>query len=1070
MHKLQSKQLLLSATAMLPTIAAAQQQAERPNIMLIVVDDMGYSDLGCYGGEINTPNIDGLAENGIRFTQFFNSARSCPSRGSLLTGMYAQQCGITAMGVSLNTQCVTIPEALKTAGYRTAMSGKWHLSLTQGIGNHDDQMAWLSHQNTFNNRPFAPIETYPCNRGFDEHWGTIWGVCNHFDPFSLVHNEDPIYTDAIPDDFYSTDFITQKAIDMLDGLAEQSDPFFMYVSFNAPHWPLHAKPEDIARYKGVYDDGWDVLRTNRYNRMVELGIVDPNETPIAKNESGRAWNDETNKALQSANMEVHAAMVDCIDQGVGRILNELKQKGLYNNTIIIFTSDNGASSENYTIGDFDRHDRTRNGEMVTRNAQVPGDELTYNYLDNGWAGAVNTPFRYWKRESYHGGTAAPTIIHWPAGMQAEKGSIMREPCHFIDVMPTCLELAGANYPKTYNGHTILPMAAEARSLMPLIKGASSWDEERTLFWEHEGGRAVRKGNWRMTSLCSDGKWHLYNLANDYSETTDVAASNPAKVTELKQLWNQWAVSVGINSATSFSTTKSYTILNRNDTDKNTYLQDNDNDDKVVALGTLNDNAYWKFEPTDNYNCFYVYNTATGRYLQSCSTNLQEVKLGDTPVEYYIEAKSAEGAGMYGMASTDQATYDFTGGTIGLNWKSRNDTGRTFDTGQGFAAVAGTNHRSFWKIVMKDEELDDVFPKDKKYTFGNFQDNNYLMKDGRTGRVLVETGQTSNALWQFEATESDNCYYVRNALTDQYMQSTKDLGQPVLTADTPLEIMVVNDPAKGDSYFAFASTDQSNLSFTNDNTFGANWHADGYAQGFQVTLGARPRSFWKVTEIETADFDEYIDNRSAITSAVGAGKNTFVARTLKKDMWNTLVLPHAMNVQAIIRNFGDGALVARQTGETSNGVIHFTTVSEIQAGIPYIVMPTIDVKKIITLNTSVSNSLIADEGNSYDFVGVYAPTAIGPNDYFLAEGNTLKRNTNPDGTLKAFHAYFRSKGEEAMPLKSFNVDGEATGIVDVETANTKNNRDGKDIYTISGQRISKTNKGVYIVGGKKVIVR
>ena len=202
MHKLQSKQLLLSATAMLPTIAAAQQQAERPNIILIVVDDMGYSDLGCYGGEINTPNIDGLAENGIRFTQFFNSARSCPSRGSLLTGMYAQQCGITGMGVSLNTQCVTIPEALKTAGYRTAMSGKWHLSLTQGIGNHDDQMAWLSHQNTFNNRPFAPLETYPCNRGFDEHWGTIWGVVNHFDPFSLVHNEDPIYTDAIPDDFY----------------------------------------------------------------------------------------------------------------------------------------------------------------------------------------------------------------------------------------------------------------------------------------------------------------------------------------------------------------------------------------------------------------------------------------------------------------------------------------------------------------------------------------------------------------------------------------------------------------------------------------------------------------------------------------------------------------------------------------------------------------------------------------------------------------------------------------------------------------------------------------------------
>ena len=249
MIKLNSKQILLSATAALPAVTPVQAQNERPNIMLIVVDDMGYSDLGCFGGEINTPNIDGLANNGMRFTQFFNCGRSCPSRGSLLTGMYAQQCGITAMGVSLNNQCVTIPEALKTAGYRTAMSGKWHLSLTQGLGSNADQMAWLSHQNTFDNRPFAPMETYPCNRGFDEHWGTIWGVCDHFDPFSLVHNEEPIYTDNIPDNFYSTDFITEKAIDMLDGLAEQSDPFFMYVSFNAPHWPLHAKPEDIAKYK-----------------------------------------------------------------------------------------------------------------------------------------------------------------------------------------------------------------------------------------------------------------------------------------------------------------------------------------------------------------------------------------------------------------------------------------------------------------------------------------------------------------------------------------------------------------------------------------------------------------------------------------------------------------------------------------------------------------------------------------------------------------------------------------------------------------------------------------------------
>lgn len=1067
MNSSKSKQLLLSATAMLPAIAPAQQ-AERPNIMLIVVDDMGYSDLGCFGGEISTPNIDGLASNGMRFTQFFNCGRSCPSRGALLTGMYAQQCGITAMGVSLNTQCVTIPEALKTAGYRTAMSGKWHLSLTQGIGNNTDQMAWLSHQNTFDNRPFAPIETYPCNRGFDEHWGTIWGVCNHFDPFSLVHNEDPIYTDAIPEDFYSTDFITEKAIDMLDGLAEQNDPFFMYVSFNAPHWPLHAKPEDIAKYKGKYDDGWDVLRENRYNRMVELGLIDPDETPVARNESGRSWDNETNKALQSANMEVHAAMVDCIDQGVGRILNELKQKGLYDNTIIIFTSDNGASSENYTIGDFDRHDRTRNGQMVTRNAAVPGDELTYNYLDNGWAGAVNTPFRYWKRESYHGGTAAPTIIHWPAGMKANKGSINREPCHFIDVMPTCLELANASYPTTYNGHTILPMADEARSLVPLINGQASWDDERILFWEHESGRAVRQGNWRLTSLVGNGQWHLYNLANDYSETTDVSAQNPAKVSELKQLWNQWAISVGLSTPTNFSTTKSYTILNRNDNGGTTYLQDNGNSDKVVALGAISDESYWKFTPTGNPNCFYVSNATTGLYLQSCSTNLQEVKLGEMPVEYYIEEKTTEGAGMYGMASTDQATYDFSSGTIGLNWKDRKDTGREYDTGQGYAAVAGTNHRSFWKIEKKEEEASSPFLEERKYTFANFQDNNYLMKDGRTGQVIVETGQTANSLWQFEPSGEDNCYYVRNALTGQYMQSTKNHEQPVLTAETPLEIMVVNDPAKGSNYYAFASTDQSNLSFTDDKTFGANWNAGGYAQGYWVTLGGRPRSFWKVSEVETVDFNEMEDNSAAIAAAVGNAKNTTINRTMKKGMWNTLVVPHTMNTQAIIRNFGDGTLVARLTNESSDGTLHFSTVSEIQPGIPYIVMPTVNVANIITLNTNVSSTAIVDKGSTYDFVGIYAPSPIGDNDYFIAEGNKLKRNNNADSMLRAFHAYFRCKEADAKPLIGFDVDGEATGIVQIESSTKEAERAGNRAYNIIGQRVSKMGKGIYIVGNKKIV--
>ena len=512
--------------------------------MVIMVDDMGYSDLGCFGGEIHTPNLDGLANNGMRFTQFFNAGRSCPSRAALMTGLYAQQAGIMAMGQSLNTECVTIPEVLKTAGYHTAMTGKWHLSLTQGIGNNADQMAWLSHQNTFNNRPFAPIETYPCNRGFDEHWGTIWGVVNHFDPFSLVHNEEPIYTDAIPSDFYSTDFITDKTIDLIDDLSAKEEPFFMYVAYNAPHWPLHAKPEDIKKYDGMYDEGWDVMREKRYARMVELGLISPEQTPVSRNESGRLWENETDKEFQAANMEVHAAMIDCVDQGVGRIIQKLKETGEYDNTIIIFSSDNGASSENYGIGEFDRHDRTRDGQMVTHDSRTPGDQLSYNYLGTGWAGAINTPFRYWKAESFHGGIAAPTIVHWPAGMKSGKGSIVNEPCHFIDIMPTCIALAGAEYPSTYNGHSIKPLAAEGRSLLPLISGEGEWNGERTLFWEHENGRAVRVGNWKMTSL-RNGGWQLFDLSTDYSETNNVAAEYPDKVREMKTLWNNWAKSVGL---------------------------------------------------------------------------------------------------------------------------------------------------------------------------------------------------------------------------------------------------------------------------------------------------------------------------------------------------------------------------------------------------------------------------------------------------------------------------------------------------------------------------------------------
>ena len=551
--------VLKALPTLLPAIAAAQD-APRPNIMLIVVDDMGYSDLNCFGGEVESPNLDALAASGMRFTQFYNSGRSCPSRAQLLTGRYAQTVGITGMGQSLTRDCITIPEALKDAGYHTGMSGKWHLSLTKGIGNKEEQMEWLAHQNFFGNRPFAPIETYPCNRGFDQHWGTIWGVTDHFDPFSLVHNEEPIFTESIPDDFYYADFVADKAIDMMDEMTADGKPFFMYVAFQEPHWPLHAKPQDIAKYKGKFDDGWDAMRTRRYNKMQELGLINPNEMPAAANASGRKWENETDKAFQSANMEVHAAMIDCVDQNIGRIINELKRRGIFDNTLIIFTSDNGASSENYTIGDFDRHDRTRSGQMVIRNSPTPGGQLTYNYLHTGWAGAVNTPYRYWKTTQFHGGTAAPTIVHWPAGMaKAKEGTIMSQPCTFLDVMPTCLELAGASYPSFYAGNAIKPLCNEARSFVPLLQEKDSWDDERTMYWEHERGKAIRKGNWRLTALANGG-WQLFDLAHDLSETNNLAAEYPEKVREMKTLWNEWAKSVGLNVPEDITDTKTELIF------------------------------------------------------------------------------------------------------------------------------------------------------------------------------------------------------------------------------------------------------------------------------------------------------------------------------------------------------------------------------------------------------------------------------------------------------------------------------------------------------------------------------
>lgn len=532
------KSVMLLMTGALIQCSVTERKPDRPNIILILADDMGYSDPGCYGGEIKTPNIDNLASKGLRFTQFYNASRSCPSRASLLTGLYPHQAGLAQNGKNLSRNAVTIAEVLKDAGYRTGMSGKWHLSETIPLKNVQNQLKWLSHQ--VDSGDFAPPETYPHNRGFEHFWGIIWGVVDYFDPFSLVHNGDPVK--EIPEDFYMTDFITEKSLELIDEFRQDRDPFFLYVSYTSPHWPLHALPEDISKYRGKYDDGWDSLRIRRYRRMLELGLFDRGTAPLAKNESGLAWEDCKRKEWEAAHMEVHAAMVDRMDQSIGHIISKLRKEKILDNTLIFFLADNGASPERGFKPGFDRSGFTRTGDTIIYDTfERPGAQKTYGYLGRAWAGAVNSPFRYWKAQSFEGGMCTPLIVHWPDGLKTKPGSITGQPGHIMDIMATCLEVTGCAYPETYNSNKIEPLVGI--SLLPVLRG-KKYEGHKSLAWEHEGGRAFRSGDWKISAL-RKGNWELFNLNNDRTETRNMAEENPEKLMELVGLWNSWAEKMGI---------------------------------------------------------------------------------------------------------------------------------------------------------------------------------------------------------------------------------------------------------------------------------------------------------------------------------------------------------------------------------------------------------------------------------------------------------------------------------------------------------------------------------------------
>lgn len=518
----------------------------RPNIVLIMADDLGFSDVGCYGGEINTPNIDFLANNGVRFTNFYNTSRCCPSRASLLTGVYNHRAGIGEMTEDrhlpgyrghITDSVVTIAEVLEQAGYHTGMSGKWHVSNTVVEKTPELQLKWLAHQRE--NPLFSPIEQYPVNRGFEKYFGNIWGVVDYFDPFSLVSGTTPVKN--VPKDYYHTDAINDTAVAYIKDFSKDENPFFLYVAQTAPHWPLMAPKADIERYKDTYKKGWDEVRIERYKKMAALGLIDTSKLKLPARQNNNSWEDNADSAWDARAMAVHAAMVDRMDQGIGRIIKALKETNQLENTIIIFLSDNGASAENaanYGPG-FDRPNQTRAGETIhylTKKQMIPGAETTYSSIGPDWANVANTPYRLWKEQSYEGGIHTPFIVYWPKGISLQKGSMVKNVCHVMDVLPTFIDAGKAAYPSVYNGHAIMPM--QGISFLPILKGKET-KGHKALFNEHFGAKYVRYENWKLVAKNNE-PWHLYDIVEDPSELHDLAANEPGKVKELDAMWLSWA--------------------------------------------------------------------------------------------------------------------------------------------------------------------------------------------------------------------------------------------------------------------------------------------------------------------------------------------------------------------------------------------------------------------------------------------------------------------------------------------------------------------------------------------------
>jgi arylsulfatase A-like enzyme len=488
--------------------AVSSASADSPNVVVIMADDMGYSDLGCFGGEIETPNLNLLAHGGLRFTNFYSENMCWVSRAAMLTGIYHKT---SMVDNAIHPRCVTLAEALRASGYQTRMSGKWHLA-------------------------GRPYHVFPNDRGFDEFYGILGGAASFFAPAFLCRNRANVEAEAQDDpDYYFTDAISNESTRMVR-TADASRPLLLSVAYTAAHWPLHAKEKDILAYRGKYAMGWDRLRQQRLQRMKELGIV-PRDMPLSvRNPKVPPWIDEPHQKWQQRRMEVYAAQVTAMDRGIGQLMEALKETGRFDNTLVLFTIDNGGCHVEYTpdrVGDY-LPQQTRDGRpMRPGNLPeiMPGPEDTYQSYGHGWANASNTPYRQFKQFDHEGGIRTPMIAHWPTGI-AQPGSLVRSVSHLIDIMPTILEVTETSVPEEIGRHE--PIEMDGHSLASTFKGQDVAGHE-TLFFAHAKGRAIRHGNWKLVAE-SKRPWELYDLRLDPTEERNLAKEMPQRVIELEAIW------------------------------------------------------------------------------------------------------------------------------------------------------------------------------------------------------------------------------------------------------------------------------------------------------------------------------------------------------------------------------------------------------------------------------------------------------------------------------------------------------------------------------------------------------